>query len=53
MYFKKSKKKKKNKIKSYKAMKRNGLSMEEMFVLCSKCKKRNDKILVYSTTFKK
>lgn len=51
--YKKSKKKKKNKIKVAKSSKKCcGLSSEEMFNLCSNFKVRNEKILVLSTSFK-
>lgn len=52
--YKKSKKKKKNKVKVMKSSKKCcGLSHEEMFNLCSNFKVRDSKILVLNTSFKK
>lgn len=51
--YKKSKKKKKNKIKVGKSSKKcYGLSSEEMMRLCSNFKVRKDKILVLNTSYK-
>jgi 5-methylcytosine-specific restriction endonuclease McrBC regulatory subunit McrC len=52
--YKKSKKKKKNKVKVVKSTRKTyGLTSEEMFNLCSNFKVREDKVLVLSTSYKK
>ena len=52
--YKKSKKKKKNKVKVCKTSRKCcGLSHEEMFNLCSNFRIREDKVLVLSTSYKR
>lgn len=50
--YKKSKKKKKNKIKVSKGIKKCGLSKEEMFSICNTFRVRDCKILVLNTSYK-